>query len=162
MLRLMPLTLFALPLAACDGADGNSTEISITSDDADANTSITAKDGNYAIKAPGFSGSFKLPGIVLQGDDLDIDGVKLPPKSRITALDAKDRHGSDDHATFRFETEMAPVDALAWFKNEMLARGFRVETKDAGLAGSTRDGSKFTLDLSAKGSGTAGTYAITG
>lgn len=162
MLRLLPLALVALPLAACGGGGGNSTQISISSEDGDGNTSITAKDGNYSIHAPGFSGSFKLPGIAIQGDDLDIDGIKLPPKSRITALDAKDGQGDSDHATIKFETEMAPADARDWLKTKMLARGYRVETRGSGLAGATHDGSKFTLDLSPKGNGTAGVYAVTG
>jgi hypothetical protein len=168
MLRYLPLALLALPLAACDGQGkgGNSTQISITSEDDDGNTSIAVKDGNYSIKTPGFSGSFKLPGVAIQGDDLDIDGVKLPPKSRVVALDARDGHGdghnNEDRATFRFETEMAPAETLDWFKSKMLAQGFRVETKAGGLEGSTRDGSRFKLDLSAKDKGTAGTYAVTG
>jgi len=162
MVRLMAFALIALPLAGCDGGGGNSTQISISSEDEGGNTSITAKDGNYAIHAPGFSGSFKLPGLAIQGDDLDIDGVKLPPKSRIIAIDAKDGHGDNDHATIRFETEMAPAETLTWLKTKMLARGYRVETKDSGLAGATHDGSKFTLDLTAKGDGTSGVYAVTG
>jgi len=162
MVRMLLLALIAVPLAACDGGGGNSTQISISSEDGDGNTSVTAKDGNYSIKTPGFSGSFKLPGLAIQGDDLDIDGVKLPPKSRITALDAKDGHGNDDQATIKFETEMAPSDTLAWLKSKMLAQGYRVETKDSGLAGAKRDGSKFTLDLSPKGNGTSGVYAVKG
>jgi len=162
MLRLLPLALIALLLAACDGSGGNSTEVSISSESGDGNTSITAKDGNYSIHAPGFSGSFKLPGLAIQGDDIDIDGIKFPPKSRITAVDAKDGHGDDDHATIKFETEMAPAETLAWFKSKMLAQGYRVETKNAGLAGAKRDGSKFTLDFSPKGNGTAGVYAVDG
>ena len=162
MLRLLTLALIAVPLAACDGGGGNSTQISISSEDGDGNTSIIAKGGNYSIHAPGFSGSFKLPGLAIQGDDLDIDGVKLPPKSRITAIDAKDGHGDNDHATIRFETEMGPGEALTWLKTKMLARGYRVETRASGLAGATHDGSKFTLDLTAKGNGTSGVYSVTG
>lgn len=162
MLRYVPLALFGL-LAACDGGTdhGNATQISITSEDADGNTSITAKDGNYTIKAPGFSGSFKLPKFAIAGDDLDIDGVRLPPRSRIVALAAHDGR-DDDHgsAAFRFETEMAPAEAHAWFKSKMLARGFRVEEKGLGLVGATNDGAGFVLDLAAKGSGTAGSYAV--
>jgi hypothetical protein len=163
MLRYALAALLLVLLAACDGGNsGNSTQLSITSDDDEGNSSITAKDGHYTIKGPGFSGSFKLPQFAIQGDDLDIDGVRLPPKSRIVALDAHDGKNHDDRATFRFETEMAPAEALDWFKSKMLAHGFRVEAKARGLAGSTRDGGRFTLDLSAKGSGTAGSYTVTG
>ena len=163
MIRYVPLALFALPLAACGSGDNaNSTQISITSEDDDGNTSIAIKDGNYSIKAPGFSGSLKLPGVAIQGDDIEIDGVRLPPKSRLVALDARDTHDETDRASFKFETEMAPAETLEWFKSKMLAHGFRVEAGGAGLTGSTRDGGRFNLDLSAKGSGTAGTYAVTG
>ena len=170
MRRYLPVALLtstlALPLAACDHSDtNNSTEISIHAEDEDGNTTISSKGGSFAIKAPGFEGSIKIPGLNLQGGDVDLDGVHLPANSRVTAVDARssDKNGDKSgQGTIRFESDLSPAAARTWFTDQFSKNGFKVQASGDSFSGTTGKGNPFKLDLTAKGNGSAGTFAVKG
>ena len=147
---LMPL----FSLAACGSGPGTSISINATSDE-DGNASIaTDANGHVAIKAPGFDGAIKLPQFHINAADFDVNGVKLYPDSTIDALnvDAEGKAGKDKgevHIAFRSPAAAATVQR--WFRDRMVARGFKVETDGMGLKGTTDEGDPFRLALSADG-----------
>ena len=153
MLRLA-LLLPLLPLAACGSGTGTSISINATSD-ADGNASIsTDANGQVAIKTPGFDGAIRLPQFHINSEDFDVNGVKLYPNSTIDALnvDAEEKAGKDKgrvHIAFRSPAPAATVQG--WFRDKMVARGFKVETDGTGLKGTTDEGDPFRLQLSADG-----------
>lgn len=156
----------ALLLAACN--DGPGTSISIDAKGDDGNGAVTVdKDGRVSVKAPGFESSIKLPKIQIDAEDFEINGLRLYPGSTIDDLnvDAKDNAGGKDEGTVRvgFAAPAASGAVRDWFRKSMADKGFTVEAKGSGLAGKTRDGDPFTLELTPGGEGrTRGVLAVTG
>ncbi|UZK65603.1 hypothetical protein [Sphingomonas sp. M1-B02] len=148
------LALSLLPLAAC-GGPGTSISINASSDEGDNAVISTDANGQMAIKADGFEGSFKLPAIKINAEDFDVNGVKLYPKSTIGAfnLDAQEKAGEPDEGKLRvtFASPAAAATVQAWFRDNMTRRGFKVETAGQGLKGTTDDGEPFVLTLSDDG-----------
>lgn len=153
MQRLM-LLLAPLALAACDGAGTN---ISLNAKDGGAgNVSIkTGPDGALSIEAPGVSIASKLPRINLTAEDFDVNGLKLYPNSAIRELNAvgNDKLGEkqDSHVTLTFDSPASLSAVQTWFRAALAERGFKVEPRGNGFAGTTKDGDPFTLELSADG-----------
>ncbi|MDQ0248999.1 hypothetical protein J2W22_001046 [Sphingomonas kyeonggiensis] len=139
-MRHLPLLLvLPLALAACDGKGGTSISINATSDDGD-----------------GFKGNFKLPAIKMTAENFDMDGVKLYPNSTITSfnIDAKDHPGEakdEGKVVAAFTSPAALATVQRWFRDKLTAKGFKFSEKGNGFAGTTEDGERFTLDLSADG-----------
>lgn len=156
-LLFLPLAL-SFALAACDGGSG--TSISINSKGEDGNSSIsTDANGQMEIRAPGFTGSIRLPKIHIDAEDFEVNGVKLYPGSTIDDFraDAQDRGGDDDkgRVLIAFRSPAKPVTVRDWFRDNMTKQGFKVETRGNGLTGTTDDGQPFTVQLDADGDGKA-------
>lgn len=151
MRRLSLLLALPLALAACDGKGGTSVSINATSDDGDR-----------------FEGKFKLPAIRMTAENFDMDGVKLYPNSTITSfnIDAKDHpgEGKDEGKVVAAFTSPATLATVrSWFRDKLTAKGFKFGEKGNGFAGTTEDGERFTLDLSADGADkTSGRMEIVG
>ena len=154
MSRLVLLSLaLSFALAACDGPG---TSISINAKDGESNSSVsTDANGQVEIKAPGFSGSIRLPKIHIDAEDFEVNGVKLYPGSTIDDFraDAEDKGGNDDKGkvSIRFRSPAAPTTVRDWFRDNMTKQSFKVETRGNGLTGTTEDGQPFTLQLDADG-----------
>lgn len=159
------LLLLALPLAACGGSDGG-TSFTFTGNGADGNRHGAAMDGasgQVKIDVPGFQGSFKLPKVQLTADNFDLNGVHLPPGSKIRGFDVEAGGGDKDDGRVRVSFD-APTDAAAvraWFAERLPKVGFTVRDEGAGLAGTTDDHKPFALGLDNAGAGRAtGTITI--
>lgn len=153
-MRTLPLLLLPLALAACDGK-GTSISINATSDDGE-NSTFAMDNGTVAIKGDGFSGNFKVPSIKMTAENFDMDGVKLYPNSTITSfnIDAQDHKGDqkdEGKVTAAFTSPAALATVQGWFREKLTARKFKFNEKGNGFAGTTEDGERFTLDLSADG-----------
>jgi hypothetical protein len=153
-MRLFPLLLLAMPLAACNGP---SSSISIDAKtDADGNSTVLVDNGTVSIKGEGFQGSFRMPKINIDAEDFDINGMKLYPGSTIHDfhLDAKDRPGDDNdkgNVSVRFESPAPLAKVQAWFRDGMTKRGFKFSQKGDGFTGTTAKGETFDIDLSGDG-----------
>jgi len=139
MRHLSLLLVLPLALTACDGKGGTSVSINATSDDGD-----------------GFEGNFKLPAIKMTAENFDMDGVKLYPNSTITSfnIDAKDHpgEGKDEGKVVAAFTSPAALSTVqSWFHDKLTTKGVKFSEKGNGFAGTTEDGERFTLDLSAAG-----------
>ena len=156
-LALAPLLL----LAACGGGEG--TAISINANDSDgAFTAKASKSGDIAIKAPGFSGNFKMPSIKLDADNFDINGVKLPAGSSISGMDVQG-NGEGGGVNIRFSSPITPAAVRDWFAPKLAAEGFKLSNDGTGLSGSTEEGKPFKLTLAPSGTGASqGTITIGG
>ena len=155
MRRLSLLLVLPLALAACDGKGGTSVSINATSDDGD-NSTFAMDNDTVAIKGDGFEGNFKVPAIKMTAENFDMDGVKLYPNSTITSfnIDAKDHPGDgkdEGKVVAAFTSPAALATVKSWFRDKLTAKGFKFSEKGNGFAGTTEDGERFTLDLSADG-----------
>ncbi|MBN8810465.1 MULTISPECIES: hypothetical protein [unclassified Sphingomonas] len=162
-MRRLPLLLLPLALAACNGGTGTPVTIDVKSDDGD-NGSFRMENGTVSIKGDGFQGNFRVPQIKMKADDVDLDGVKLYPKSEIAGFhitggdkpgNGKDggKDGSKDDGKVRIDfTSPASLAAVQnWFRDGFTKKGFTFAPRGDGFAGTTSDGGTFTLDLSADG-----------
>lgn len=168
-MRYAPLLLLVatLPLAACDGGDGNGTQISIRTEGGDGNVTASAdENGSMAIKLPGFEGKIKLPPLQIKAEDFEVNGVKLYPQSRIVTMDVNARDdGKDnkDQGTVRlaFESPARLETVRHWFQDQMAKHSFHVQQSGTGLSGTTDEGDPFTLTLTpGEGERTKGTLRV--
>lgn len=143
LIGLAPLAL----LAAC--GDGEGTAIAVNVDDpAGAVNASAGKDGTVAIKAPGFSGSFKLPKIQLDAGSFDINGVHLPAESKITNINVAGSPGADK-VRVEFSSPIAPAAVIEHFRAGLEAKGFKLAADGLKLRGTTDDGKPFALETKA-------------
>ena len=150
-MRFAVLLLPVLALAACDGTD-KGTSITFSGNGADGNVHGAAMDGatgQVKIDVPGFQGSFKLPKIQMTADNFDLNGVHLPPGSKIEGfnVDAGKGDKDDGKVTVAFD---APTDAAgvrSWFADRLPKAGYQVHADGAGLLGTTDDKKPFVLKL---------------
>lgn len=162
-MRRLPLLLLPLALAACNGGTGTPVTIDVKSDDGD-NGSFKMENGTVSIKGDGFQGNFKVPQIKMKADDVDLDGVKLYPKSEIAGFHitgsdkpgngkdgGKDRGKDDGKVRIDFTSPASLAAVQSWFREGFTRKGFKFAARGDGFAGTTSDGGAFTLDLSADG-----------
>lgn len=156
-LHVLPL---ALMLAAC--GDGTGTEISLNVNDPGGSFNASAsKDGTVAVNAPGFNGAIKLPKIQLDAGDFDINGVHLPPGSKIGALNITGNPG-DDKVRVSFTSPIAPGAVREWFQGKLAKEGFTLTATGDNLSGRTDEGKPFSLTTKAADAGSESVIAIDG
>lgn len=143
---LFPL---AAALAACGGSE-EATTVSIQGDNGSTVASL-GKDGRVEINTPGFQGSIKLPKFTLGADNFEVDGLKLFPGSSIASLNVEKGKNGGDGVRVEFDAPAARAEVQSWFQDKMKAAGFNVQASDGTLAGTTSDGSKFSLKLDPQG-----------
>ena len=159
MIRLLPLAIAAIALAACDGQGGNSTTISFSSNGSDGNVAgAIDKDGNIKIDSDGFKADVKIPAIKLDAKDFDMNGVHLYPGSTITTMNiaAQDKKGDKDDSgkvSVAFTSPAAAATVRDWLKERLDKAGFTLSVAGNGLTGKTDDGQPFTLKLDDDGAG---------
>ncbi|HWK34927.1 hypothetical protein [Sphingomonas sp.] len=158
-MRALLIAPLVLALGAC--GDGEGTQISLNVNDpggASFNASA-AKDGTVAINAPGFRGAIKLPKIQLDAGDFDINGVRLPPGSKIDGLNI-DGNAGDDRVRVTFTSPIAPAAVREWFQGKLAAKGFKLTAQGDSLSGTTDEGKPFTLIARSGGEGSLGEIVI--
>jgi hypothetical protein len=126
------------------------------------------KTGELGIDLPGGVGaSLRLPPEIVrqigQESKLDIDGVGLYPGARVTRIAATSREGASaksDSATIRFIAPSKPQAVADWYVAAFREKGHTASQKGSRVEGTTTEGSRFTLDLTADGDGTAGDLVV--
>jgi hypothetical protein len=156
MVRLFPLAVAALALAACGEHDGNGTSINFSGNSSDGAVSGGIdKDGNLRIDTNGFKADVKLPKFSVDAKDFEMNGVHLYPGSSISSInvngqdDAKD----DGKVSVAFKSPAAAVTVRDWLKERLNKAGFAVAPDGNGLSGKTDDGKPFSLKLTDDGAG---------
>ncbi|SNS12279.1 hypothetical protein SAMN06295912_101446 [Sphingomonas laterariae] len=139
-----PLILLALPLlalAACEMKVGKGDEAAETG----ANASVPAEKGHVSLEIPGFTGKLDIPAFDPGDDDMDIDGIRLYPGSRVSSVDIKAGKGDKDTVRLGYSSPDAPDKLQAYYEAAAKEKGFTV-------APAVKQGSGTLLHLtSAKG-----------
>lgn len=169
----MKHAIIALPLilglAACGSRDepeqGTTVSIDATSESGKkVEISADGKSGNVGFKVPGFDVNMRLPKKLLDDSNFDIDGVKLYPGSTVDTVNITANKQADkgERADVRigFTSPADPAKVRGWFKDQFGKQSIEL-TGDAGkLAGTTKDGEAFTIELAEKDGKTAGTVIV--
>jgi len=143
------LALFPL-LAACHVQSKDAAK-------SDENVSINADgSGQVAFDLPFAKGEVKLPGSIMAKGNLDIDGVKLMPGSKMTGFSL---HGGDKGSTVHmtFTAPQSPDEVRAYFLDEFKAKGLHAQLSGDAVTGTSKDGSPVTIHVEQAGSGSQGT-----
>lgn len=169
-MRLAFLIPPILLLAACgqEKKANDETEISINADGDGGNLQISSgKDGGkLKINGEGVNIDLDIPdlGDMDLGSDFDIDGVKLYPGSKITAMDVKanDKNGANDAVVkFGFTAPAAPAKAADWMAAEFAKKGVKITRTGDTLAGTASDGDMFRISFAPDGTQAKGEALIT-
>ena len=147
--------LMALPLiGACDAQsqDRNhgGADISINSDDSDQE-SFSLSIGQ---------GRVNIGGLKLDGEDFDIDGVKLMPGSSLTAFNI-DSRGKGATVNLAFKAPKSPDEVRAYFVDKFRANGVHARLSGGDkVVGTSKDGDPFTIAVAAAPGGSKGTIVV--
>jgi len=164
-------TLPLMLLAACefkvggDKADKDAASLKVA---ADGNVAISADDGGkgFSLSVPGFEGKVDIPGIDLGGGDMDIDGMKLYPGSKLNGINVTDREGpGNGMVDMRFTSPAAPGTVAAYYAKAARDNDFTAIKLTSSGAGATvnannPDGDPITISLAPDKAGTAGRILI--
>lgn len=169
----MKHALIALPLmlglAACSSKnepdEGTSVSIDATSESGKkVEISADGKSGNVGFKLPGFDVNMRLPKKLLDDSNFDIDGVKLYPGSTVDSVNitADKQAAKGDRADVRiaFTSPAEPAKVGGWFKEQFGKQSVKLTGDATQLAGTTREGETFAIELAEKDGKTAGTVVI--
>jgi hypothetical protein len=168
-MRLAFLIPPMLLLVACgqDEKAKDATEVSINAGDEHGGVQIkTGKDGgNIKIGGEGASIDIDFPDFVDLDieSDFDIDGVKLYPGSKVTAVDvdANDTDGTEKaKVKLDFTSPATPAKAADWMAGEFAKKGVKVTRTGDTLAGTDKDGADFTVRFDPDGGASKGQVRI--
>jgi hypothetical protein len=125
-----------------------------------------AGSGQIEVELPGGFG-FKLPTdkTSFDGSDFDIDGVGLYPAAtardmNVRVLKAPASDGTRALVDMVFTTPDSLDKVLAWYENEFADANIKATRKADQIAGTTRDGDRFTLTLNREAETTRGTLRL--
>lgn len=150
---------------ASNASAGDAASMSI---DAGGNVAMAAGEGESALSLsiPGMDAKIKIPGIELGGENMDIDGMKLYPGSKVTGINVTDKDKGNGRVEIRFMSPAAPdvvsryyADAAgqADFTGVKLANNGAIST----ITAVNGEGDPMTITLQPGGKGTQGAIVMT-
>ena len=146
--------LLALPLlAGCNVHSKNPK-------DSGDNVSIHADEsGNIAFNLPIAEGQVKIPSGFMHEGDIDIDGVKLMPGSKVTSFNL-DSHNDVSNVDMTFTAPASPDEVRSYFLDQFRKQGAEVALAGDAVTGKSKDGSPFTISVSPAANGSQGKIVI--
>lgn len=167
--RFFALTL-ALAATACDRAadtqaPGTSISVNATSEtDEKLQLRADGKTGQVSVNVPGLDAQVRLPKVVLDNSNFDLDGVTLYPGSTVSAVnvDAKDKDGAHEaNVRLAFTAPADPARVRDWFAKALGEKAATVRTEAGALIGQMQDGTAYRMEFAAGDKGaTKGTILI--
>ena len=164
------VTLLSFGVSACGSKhdkDEHGTTITVDAKDHDGKSVQVKADGEtgrVAINVPGFDANIKLPKVLLDHENFDIDGVKLYPGSKVDTVNVNaDDRGGKHKAIVKigFSAPSDPATVSAWFQKALADKSIAAKVTGNSLAGTTGDGNAFAIDFAAGAAGkTAGIITI--
>jgi hypothetical protein len=138
------LMLAALMLAACNkGEEG--TSVSLQADNGQVSGALDGKTGQLKIDVPGFEGSIRLPKMNIDATNVDLNGVKLYPGSKVSNVELGDAAGGG--MKLSFEAPAAAATVRDWLGQRLNKAGFHVRVDGEALTGTTDEDKPFRLDM---------------
>jgi hypothetical protein len=126
----------------------------------DDNVSIHADEsGHIAFNLPIAEGKLKVPASIMHDGNFDIDGVKLMPGSSVTGFNVD---AANDNATvdMSFTAPASPDEVRSYYVDQFKKQGVEVALAGDAVAGKSKDGSPFSIQVSPATSGSQGKIVI--
>ena len=153
-MRRSALLLLVPLLAACNVHSKNPA-------DGDENVSIHADDsGHVSFNLPIAQGQVKLPEGMMNHGDVDIDGVKLMPGSKVTGFNLDASKSSGANIDMSFTTPASPDAVRAYYVDQFKQKGVNAAVSGDEVIGKSKDGSPFAIHISPAASGSQGKIEI--
>lgn len=120
------------------------------------NVTISAdENGQVAFNLPFAKGSVKLPEAAIHNGEFDIDGVKMIDGGRMTGFHL-DTANDVDNVTMTFTAPQSPDQVRSYFVDQLKSHGDEASLSGDTISGKSKDGSTFTIQVAAAGSGSTG------
>jgi hypothetical protein len=147
------LLMLAVSLGGCDVSSKNPAN-------SDANVTIKGDaGGNVAFNLPFVKGEVQVPSGFMHEGNLDIDGVKLMPGSKVTGFSV---FAADKGSTVKmaFAAPASPDQVRAYFADQFKQKGVEVASAGDAISGRSKDGDPFVIRVSPAAQGSQGTIDI--
>ncbi|MFZ5703767.1 MAG: hypothetical protein ACOY5R_00705 [Pseudomonadota bacterium] len=170
----------ALPLlllAACEvkvnddakgDANASAGDSAAISFDAGGNVAMASAEEptSLSVSIPGIDAKIKVPGIELGGEDMNIDGMKLYPGSKMTGVNVTDKDGGNGRVEIRFVSPAAPDVVARYYADAAGQADFTgVKLAKNGAASTVTavngEGDPMTITLQPASKGTQGVILMT-
>jgi hypothetical protein len=148
------LVFATILLAGCGDRDGtqDAPPISIKTEEGGA---INAADGKLSVVVPGLDAKLSLPDFKLGSEDMDIDGMKLAPGSKVIGITID----PDKGVSLGFSNAAPPAAVLDHYRKAGADAGFAVANAAGGLR-LTKAEKAVLLALSPDGPGSRGSLVV--
>ena len=117
-------------------------------------------DGKVKFDVPFVKGELSLPAGVMHNGDVDIDGVKLMPGSKVTGFSVMAGDGKDDRVDIGYNAPKPPQAVSAYFIGEFARTGATAEMQGNAVVAPTKEGNKVTITVEPDGAGTKGMVSL--
>ena len=126
----------------------------------DDNVTINADEsGHVSFNLPFMQGKVKVPTTMMRNGNFDIDGVKLMPGSSVTGFSLDAQHeGATVNMTFN--APASPDEVRSYFVDQFKQKGVEAALAGDSVAGKSKDGSPFVINVSPAAGGSTGTIEI--
>ena len=150
MKRVSSIVLVAL-LAGCNvhSKSGDNDNVAVNADES----------GHIAFDLPFAKGQVKVPSGWMHNGNFDIDGVKLMPGSEVTDF-SLDAHDKGSTVNMSFTAPAAPDAVRTYYVDQFKQKGIDAALAGDSVTGTAKDGSPFTIQVAAEGSGSKGTIRV--
>ena len=126
----------------------------------DDNVSIHADEsGHVSFNLPIAQGQVKVPAGFMHNGDVDIDGVKLMPGSKVTGFNVDASKGRAN-VDMSFNAPADPDAVRSYFVDEFKKKGVEAAVSGDAVTGKSRDGNAFAIHVSPTASGSQGKIEI--
>ena len=127
----------------------------------DDNVTISSEaDGNVSFDLPFMKGQVKLPEGAMAHGDVDIDGVKLYPGTKLTSFHVEAREGENSVVNMEFKAPATPDKVRAYLIEEFGKKGVKAAASGDAITGTSKDGSPFEIHVQPDGAGSQGTIRL--
>jgi hypothetical protein len=114
-----------------------------------------------AIDTPAFAGRVNIPGLSIGGEDMDLDGMKLPPGSSVTGIKVDAPETGKDQVRIAFTSTGAAAAVADHFRAQAKAAGYTLAPGAAlDVRGARPDGESFALTVTPAGAGATGALLL--
>ena len=126
----------------------------------DDNVSVKADEsGNISFDVPFAKGQIKVPAGFMHEGDVDIDGVKLMPGSRVTGFNL-DSHNDVSNVEMAFTAPASPDEVRAYFIDQFKKKGIEASASGDSVSGKSKDGNPFRIEIGPAAGGSQGKIVV--
>lgn len=115
--------------------------------------------GNVSFDLPFAKGQVKLPEGFIHEGDMDIDGVKLMPGSKMTGFNLDSRNDVSN-VELAFTSPAPPEQVRAYYIDQFKQKGIEASISGDAVTGKSKDGKPFRIEISPAASGSQGKLVV--